>query len=605
MGAAIGRQVSAEDVETLCDSKLRTLGCAHEGGRLGARAAALEPVAGAAVQVRRLRPGRHQADHRPVRAALRAGRRGGPRGRVPRGRAAGCCCTRAGVGHPPGVRPARPAAGRLRADGRVGRVPRVRARRGRPLRRVDARRHGHRSLPRVAGVLHRRHRQLPARSRGTGAHRPRWPLLQRHRRRGDVRRLVGHRAGTPSCSSSRPRCCRWCASWRRSCGSTATTSWPTSPACPTSTTGSSRPSSACFPRHWNDPEAKVLKPWAQGRGHRVGRRRGPAAAVLPRDDGPELPPGGGDRLGLRRAAVGAARDAARRRRRAGRRGAGRCRSSPSPCRCSASCSSSPGSSEQVVAGTWRATEDRPVRRALAGVVALAVVAGLAWSWWPQPGTYRPVQAYERGTLADAVSSTLRSGVPTSPAGGAAGRGPGGVAAGCRAADRRGARSSRSSWCREAARPRPTARRCPPGSSRSTVRCRPGEGGNQAMAVNTTDGSTLYDVAFALVWADGDTVANTNEAYACVLHRVPDRGRRLPGRPRPRGGQRRGPGERRRGRQLQLRPVRHPGARDPARGDPVRTAERRRAPPSSPRCGRRSPPSAPPSRTSRSASSRTG
>jgi putative peptide zinc metalloprotease protein len=42
---------------------------------------------------------------------------------------------------------------------------------------------------------------------------------------------------------------------------------------------------------------------------------------------------------------------------------------------------------------------------------------------------------------------------------------------------------------------------------------PGEGGNQAMAVNTTDGSTLYDVAFALVWADGDTVANTNEAYA--------------------------------------------------------------------------------------------
>ncbi|WP_418605543.1 hypothetical protein [Georgenia sp. SUBG003] len=42
---------------------------------------------------------------------------------------------------------------------------------------------------------------------------------------------------------------------------------------------------------------------------------------------------------------------------------------------------------------------------------------------------------------------------------------------------------------------------------------PGEGDNQALAVNTTDGSTVYDVAFALVWADGDTVLSTNEAYA--------------------------------------------------------------------------------------------
>ena len=42
---------------------------------------------------------------------------------------------------------------------------------------------------------------------------------------------------------------------------------------------------------------------------------------------------------------------------------------------------------------------------------------------------------------------------------------------------------------------------------------PGEGDNQALAVNTTDGGTLYDVAFALVWADEDTVLNTNEAYA--------------------------------------------------------------------------------------------
>jgi putative peptide zinc metalloprotease protein len=41
----------------------------------------------------------------------------------------------------------------------------------------------------------------------------------------------------------------------------------------------------------------------------------------------------------------------------------------------------------------------------------------------------------------------------------------------------------------------------------------GDGDNQALAVNTEDGSVLYDVSFALVWADGDTALNRNEAYA--------------------------------------------------------------------------------------------
>jgi putative peptide zinc metalloprotease protein len=42
---------------------------------------------------------------------------------------------------------------------------------------------------------------------------------------------------------------------------------------------------------------------------------------------------------------------------------------------------------------------------------------------------------------------------------------------------------------------------------------PGEGDNQALAVNTEDGSVHYDVSFSLVWADGDTATNRNEAYA--------------------------------------------------------------------------------------------
>jgi putative peptide zinc metalloprotease protein len=42
---------------------------------------------------------------------------------------------------------------------------------------------------------------------------------------------------------------------------------------------------------------------------------------------------------------------------------------------------------------------------------------------------------------------------------------------------------------------------------------PAEGDNQALAVNTKDGSVAYDVSFALVWADEDTAVNRNEAYA--------------------------------------------------------------------------------------------
>ncbi len=43
---------------------------------------------------------------------------------------------------------------------------------------------------------------------------------------------------------------------------------------------------------------------------------------------------------------------------------------------------------------------------------------------------------------------------------------------------------------------------------------PGEGDNQAMAVNTRDATIQYDVAFALVWVTDDSPAlNRNEAYA--------------------------------------------------------------------------------------------
>ena len=35
----------------------------------------------------------------------------------------------------------------------------------------------------------------------------------------------------------------------------------------------------------------------------------------------------------------------------------------------------------------------------------AIIAGLAFMWWPRTGTYRPIQPYEGGTLTQAAAST--------------------------------------------------------------------------------------------------------------------------------------------------------------------------------------------------------
>jgi putative peptide zinc metalloprotease protein len=176
--------------------------------------------------------------------------------------------------------------------------------------------------------------------------------------------------------------------------------------------------------------------------------------------------------------------------------------------------------QQVATRAWRGTEDRPVRRGLAGLVAAGMVAGLAWAWWPDPGAYRPIRPYERGVVQDVLPVSLRSATPTGLVEGRSG-------------------AARTIWPADAALPSadkpelavvlvPREAGAQPDSGATSDATAPAtptwvfpfnrpappdKGDNQALAVNTTDGGTVYDVAFALVWADDDTVLNTNEAYA--------------------------------------------------------------------------------------------
>jgi putative peptide zinc metalloprotease protein len=195
----------------------------------------------------------------------------------------------------------------------------------------------------------------------------------------------------------------------------------------------------------------------------------------------------------------------------------------------------------VGTSVWRRTQGRPFRRGLAALLAAALVAGLAWMWWPHPGTYRPIQPFEGGTLTQAVSAA-RSAARPAPSGlveGQYGRLVTGwadgdprptaeepqlalvlVPRGTQPGDGTGAAAAGATDAASGGTdPAGTA-----GGSGGEAAVpwvfpfdkplEPGEGDNQALAVNTTDGTIQYDVAFALVWVEDDSPAlNKNEAYA--------------------------------------------------------------------------------------------
>src|SRR4051794_9751736 len=157
---------------------------------------------------------------------------------------------------------------------------------------------------------------------------------------------------------------------------------------------------------------------------------------------------------------------------------------------------------------------RPGRRAVAVVAGAAVVAGLAWAWWPS-GQYEPVRASDRGTLPSFVQmlgspqTAVRSSSSPAPVLALAAIPQGGPTADHPAlflipgpdGDPATAVAVDDSSTVGASFPF----RLPPA---------PGPGDTQALAVNTTDGGVVYDISYALITVDdGAPVTNTNSAFA--------------------------------------------------------------------------------------------
>ncbi|MFC7496059.1 MULTISPECIES: hypothetical protein [unclassified Nocardioides] len=211
-----------------------------------------------------------------------------------------------------------------------------------------------------------------------------------------------------------------------------------------------------------------------------------------------------------------------------------------------------------------------IKRVAATAASVTVVTALLWAWWPHPGVYRPIEPGERGLVTSLFQPPEAELTSASTAGGPL-VSSGGVRAAAMQAQSRLSEERLVVPLEEGTdlptrddprvvmvlmpRTEPESdlpvrgtrvdpRQAPAGDSAGSSVAAPGEaqttapagsapdqpapgpwvfpfdqplppaeGDNQALAVNTADDSVVYDVAFALVWATGDEVLNVNEAHA--------------------------------------------------------------------------------------------
>jgi putative peptide zinc metalloprotease protein len=165
---------------------------------------------------------------------------------------------------------------------------------------------------------------------------------------------------------------------------------------------------------------------------------------------------------------------------------------------------------------WSSTEGRPVARAGVSAVAAALALFLAVAWWPA-GQYKPVSADENLTFTNLLNTRTVAepefrpiaGVRPMPGYALVPRGDSDASAMLVTRTEDG--SLQAILTDEAA--------TSDGAGKGVtfpfgLPAAPGEGDTQALAVNTGDGTVVYDVAVAMIWVkDGAPADNRNEAYA--------------------------------------------------------------------------------------------
>jgi putative peptide zinc metalloprotease protein len=191
---------------------------------------------------------------------------------------------------------------------------------------------------------------------------------------------------------------------------------------------------------------------------------------------------------------------------------------------------------RTIAGAWKGTAGKPAMRLLAATAGFAVMGGIAYAWWPHETNYRPIQPWERGTIGDIVYA-LKSDRMATPDRRVSGVDP--VASARMVAGDEGV--MQAVWDTRAPMPtqqkpqlalvlRPVSQSLTAsgGGAAGTSSAAPadgwvfpvdkplarGPGDNQVLAINTINGTALYEAAFAMVWVTDDSDAmNVNEAQA--------------------------------------------------------------------------------------------